>query len=416
MSPRKDRAVTWLRPHQICKKPQLIVDGNSRFDGGASQPELHQKYAGIFHFQFWRYGRWVDVVVDDRLPVRTGTNRLVYMSSATPNEFWSPLLEKAYAKLNGSYEALEGGHSSDAMEDMTGGLAERLTDLMQIKRSLIKQIYSSNQMGSLMGCSMGRNSLADSNHRMPNGLITSHAYSITDAKNIGSASSPMWLLRIRNPWVMVNSGMATGQTTPSNGSRYPLNSRMNTSLLFLMMASFGCLLRTSFATLLLVEICHLGPDVMEEVCDLTGLEKRRLLRSAIWVSAILHSNWRVSEGTAGGHLTSHSSLKSFWKNPQFLFRVKPNPAARKHMSTVIVALMQKYRRRHKSEGWENLVIGFEVYKGQIGELQRGDVSLWLDPGEYVIVPCTQQPNQDADFMLRLFSNGIFTKQLEQLPK
>ena len=57
--------------------------------------------AGVFRFNFWQYGRWIEVLVDDRLPTVNG--RLIYMHSDNKNEFWTALIEKAYAKCAHTY-------------------------------------------------------------------------------------------------------------------------------------------------------------------------------------------------------------------------------------------------------------------------------------------------------------------------
>ncbi|XP_049819260.1 calpain-1 catalytic subunit-like [Aethina tumida] len=209
----------WRRPTEISKRPKFVVDGISRFDiiqGNLGDcwflaavanltmyPELYQRvvpddqdfdenYAGIFHFRFWQFGKWVDVVVDDRLPVENG--KLKFMCSTT-DEFWSPLLEKAFAKLNGSYKVLDGGWTSEAMQIFTGGIRQ----LDYINQMPFKTILQAYERGSLMGCAKtdirGREALTFQN------LVGSHAYSITKVATATTISKRIVnLLRIRNPW------------------------------------------------------------------------------------------------------------------------------------------------------------------------------------------------------------------------
>ena len=79
--------------------------------------------AGAFHFQFWRDGVWVDVVVDDRLPTQRGEDgrpQLIYARNCKINEFWGALAEKAFAKLHGGYQSLPDGKSDEFLMNLTG--------------------------------------------------------------------------------------------------------------------------------------------------------------------------------------------------------------------------------------------------------------------------------------------------------
>lgn len=58
-----------------------------------------------------------NIVVDDFLPCKFGKP---IFTKGQGNELWVLLLEKAYAKMHGSYQRIENGSSDVAMRDLTG--------------------------------------------------------------------------------------------------------------------------------------------------------------------------------------------------------------------------------------------------------------------------------------------------------
>ncbi|KFW77039.1 Calpain-13, partial [Manacus vitellinus] len=216
------RRVQWKRPTELHRNPHLIMDGVSRFD--IMQGEIgdcwmlaalgsltlrkqfledvlpkdqgfQDNYAGIFHFRFWQYGDWVDVVIDDRLPVING--RYLFVHPRTSNEFWPSLLEKAYAKLRGSYQNLNGGYLSDALVDFTGGIQVQFS-LKDPPPDLEEILKAADKSRCLMGCSTPGQ--ASRNIELRNGIVRGHAYTITGAVKIRYKNGWTHIIRIWNPW------------------------------------------------------------------------------------------------------------------------------------------------------------------------------------------------------------------------
>lgn len=137
--------------------------------------------------------------MDDKLPVRQG--RLLFSYSHTRNEYWSALVEKAYAKsvatssicfwvvmsesthsllvcscacnyshlmkniqlaviifspflcrLVGCYGSLRGGNISEGMEDFTGGIAYSMKVSSRSPRVLWRSLTAALSRGSLLSC------------------------------------------------------------------------------------------------------------------------------------------------------------------------------------------------------------------------------------------------------------------------
>uniref|UniRef100_A0AAQ4RE57 Calpain 9 n=1 Tax=Gasterosteus aculeatus aculeatus TaxID=481459 RepID=A0AAQ4RE57_GASAC len=367
--------IEWKRPKEICKDPKFIVGGADRTDICQGQlgdcwllaaiasltlkkealarvvppdQDFDRRYAGIFHFQFWSHNRWLDVVVDDRLPVVR--NKLIMLHSASNDEFWSALLEKAYAKLHGSYESLKGGSTMEAMEDFTGGVGENY-ETKNCPDNLFSIMKKALDRGSMMGCSIDITSSAESEAKTTTGLVKGHAYSITSLEEVNFRGKTVQLIRVRNPW-----GQVEWNGPWSDGSRewnYVDSGDKNRLLQLSDDGEFWMEFSDFKKNYDKVEICNMTPD------DLTDDSKRQ------WAVSMFEGNW-IRGSTAGG---CRNFIDTFWTNPQF--KLKLEDADDDDVCSVVIALMQKNRRKLRKEGMDMETIGFAVYEAPEDEDQLG---------------------------------------------
>ena len=119
------------------------------------------------------------VIVDDLFPIDEKGN-WAFVKSENPKELWPMILEKAYAKLYGSYQNIEAGKVSYALVDLTGGVPEqiRIEDESNDFDTFCKKVYKYYKSGYLMGAGSTANAMGDS--VAINGIVQGHAYSILE--------------------------------------------------------------------------------------------------------------------------------------------------------------------------------------------------------------------------------------------
>ncbi|GFY57902.1 calpain-A [Trichonephila inaurata madagascariensis] len=429
--------VTWMRPHEMIPEPKLLIDNISRHDivqgvladcwflsscaAVAQRPDLMRRviapyqplygmgYRGIIRFRFWRFGKWINVYVDDLLPTREG--ELLFSRCSDRREFWVALLEKAYAKLHGSYEALE------------GDLTEMCKKIATHTDKFASETSNPSNLTLLLrkGGDWQMANAAD-----PNGLVSGHAYTVTAVAKVPmKEGNKVNLVRIRNPWGNDVEWNGSWNDNDSRWSEVDLHTKHELEWRRRDDGEFWMEYKDFCREFEEVTICTLGPDF-----DGDGVAEEAGMVKAI------RGKWEVPK-TSGG---SRNNLELFARNPQYLLSVYEHEIKRDQRKEsvgsvgsryccAVIALMQVRRRCMKHPGRKMMQVGFVVYRTEdpkrrlsvqdfVTNEEEGNSGPYINyrevfarfelaPGHYVIIPATFEPHRQGSFMIRVYTDCPF---------
>ncbi|XP_067939062.1 calpain-5-like [Watersipora subatra] len=483
-----DDEIIWKRPTDLCNLPKFIIDGTSADDliegdlgnrwfvaavsNIANSPQLLQKvipdassqnfnnlsYTGMFRFRFWVFGRWMEIVIDDYLPTRHG--KLIFCHSTSKNEFWSSLLEKAYAKMYGDYESLKMVQAVDVLVDMCGGVAERLdiseeddqdnsashimfkaiekalernafivaeirepqepieevnvvsdypeeTNVLTLDPPVKDSIPSTGNSGQAPKTGFYRSgTIVRDGYAVDSGLLKSHGYNIREVKMIALDGTARQLLRVQSPW---QTGVWRGAWSHNSSEMQKLSvkEKMKLGLQYESEAEFWMTISDFLSNYTNCDICH--------IVDTS------ILRRNTWNESLISGQWTQADfcDNRGGDM----SHPSFFKNPQYMFDISDTVdgaamfSLEQHDRTV-----QRVGRKEA----KNLFIGFTLMKVEENRSFRihkaGDIvatssftndrSVFcksvLPKGRYVVMPSTKEPRCEGEFLLRIYNSSSST--------
>jgi hypothetical protein len=187
--------------------------------------------------------QWREIVLDTQFPIQQPPDpednggvaaatmalplQVLYGRSTRIGTYWVNYLEKAYAKIYGSYAALQGGDIAEALSDLTG---LPVVTLKVVEMHGWEGVLNYYQTGQLMACGYICDVDEENNHHHRQSHVRpNHAYSILDVKQLVVNSETMAVVRLRNPWGHLNDG--SGSSSGATNSLSKLSKNIQTSLL-----------------------------------------------------------------------------------------------------------------------------------------------------------------------------------------
>ncbi|OQV24279.1 Calpain-C [Hypsibius exemplaris] len=346
-------------------------------------------YCGVFRFRLWWCGEWTEVTVDDLLPVVDG--KLMFIQSQQTKQFWPALLEKAYAKLHGSYEAIKYGNILDGLANLTGGCAEQVPVSPDISSLVLNKIFSKT---SVITCTVTANEDRSNFDKLSNGVIVGCNYRLLAVERVHTRNGEkQTMIRLQSPWG------TSDYLASSPWDDIPVQEKERIGVGYIPEGEFWIPEREFNATFKQFEMVHLDGD--------TSLDEPSLRTKLPWTMRVWEGRWQRGV-TAGG---CRNNVETFHINPQFLLITAEE-------DEVIISV-------HQHVVLSPLVIGFSVYgvtsvgarldahffkkhhavlHSAYTNTQQVTCRCQLQPGQYVIIPTSFEAGAEAAFTLRVYSS------------
>ena len=139
------------------------------------------------------------VYVDNFLPTKDDGESLAY-SSANGKEMWVAIIEKAWAKMHGSYERIESGDTQPTVRDLTGAPGETLEldgEEGMSPENIYQRLKKADRLDHIICCSIEDKPKEEAARYHSLGLIVMHSYTLIAVEE---PAPGLRLCLLRNPW------------------------------------------------------------------------------------------------------------------------------------------------------------------------------------------------------------------------